>query len=107
MDSGVHIMVALLAATRVRTMALQGKDVKANQQGLEVAMLRRRLSTAAVRANNTCLLSKMGQVGDGSSLAGKRRAAERRMELEKEADFRTYTSGRELVQRGRFWGREA
>ena len=104
---GVHILISLLATSRVRKLELRGKVPAANQLGLEIAIIRRRLSTAAVRANNTCLLSRMGQVGEGSSMAGRRRAAarweEQRMELEAEADWLCHTSGRELVQRGRFW----
>ena len=106
---GTHILVSLLAATRVRTLELQGKKLPVNQQGLETGIIRRRLSTAVVRANSLCLLGKMGQVGEGSAIAGKRRAAarwgERERELEAEADWLCHTSGRELVQRGRFWGR--
>ena len=51
--------------------------------------VRKRLSTAAARANATLLLARMGQVGEGSGLAGNRRAwqrqEERRMQLQKEA----------------------
>jgi hypothetical protein len=108
-STGVHVLVSILAACRVRTLALRGKAPSDHQLGLETAVIRRRLSTAAVRANQTCLLSKMGQVGEGSSLAGSRRSAQRseekRMELQREADWLCYTGGRELVRRGRFWGR--
>ena len=40
-------------------------------------------------------------------MAGRRRAAaraeERRMELDREADWLCFSRGRELVQRGQFW----
>ena len=104
---GVHILVSLLATSRVRALTLQGKDTRPNQMGLEIATIRRRLSTAVVRANHTLLLGRMGQVGEGNTLAGKRRAfaraEERRTELEQEADWLCHTSGRQLVQRGQFW----
>ena len=65
----VHTLVALLAATRVQTLALQ--------------------------------------VGEGSGLAGNRRAwqrqEERRMQLQREADWLVDVSGQEVVRRGRFW----
>ena len=104
---GVNKLVALLATARVKKLELEGKPPVINQLGLEVAVLRRRLSTAAVRANNTLLLRKMGQVGEGSLIAGWRRAAaraeERRMELDREADWLCFIRGRELVQRGQYW----
>jgi hypothetical protein len=106
---GVHTIVALLAACRVRTLALRGREPAPHQLGIEVSTIRRRLSTAAVRANSTLLLVRMGQVGEGSGLASKRRAwqqqEERRMTLQREADWQVATSGSEVVRRGRFWGR--
>ena len=77
--------------------------------GLEVAVIRRRFSTAAVRANCTLLLQRAGQIGEGCGLATKRRSwqrrEERRMFMEREADWLIATSGQELVRRGRYWGR--
>ena len=82
--------------------------------GLEVTAIRRRLSTAAVRAANTTLLARMSQVGEGSGLASKRREWQRRekrqrekrqMEHSREADWLLYTSGQAIVQRGRIWGK--
>jgi hypothetical protein len=64
--------------------------------GLEVTTIRRRLSTAAGQA------ARMGQIGEGSGLAGKRHAwhklEERHMLLQQEGDWL-------VVRRGRFWGR--
>ena len=106
---GVHTLVSILAACRVRTMALQGKDPSPHQLGLEVSVIRRRLSTAAVRANCSLLLQRAGQIGEGCGLAAKRRSwqrrEERRMFMEREADWLVAASGQELVRRGRFWGR--
>ena len=77
--------------------------------GLEVTAIRRRLSTAAVRAANTVLLARLSQVGEGSGLAGRRREWQRREERTmahgREADWMVHTTGRELVRRGRFWGK--
>ena len=62
-----------------------------------------------VRAANTVLLVRMGQIGEGSGLAGKRRAwqklEERHMTLQQEGDWLVASTGREVVRRGRFWGR--
>ena len=97
------------AACRVRSLASQGKDPSPHPLGLEVAVIHRRLSTAAIRANNVLLLQRAGQIGEGGGLASKRRSwqrrEERRMLMEREADWLVATSGQELVRRGRFWGR--
>ena len=71
-SDGVHNLVALLATCRVRTLTMQGHHPGPHQMGLEVTTIRHRLCMAAVRANNTLLLARMGQVGEGSSLASKR-----------------------------------
>ena len=106
---GVHTMVSLLASCRVRTLQLQGAAPSPYQLGVEVFTIRKRLSLAAVRANNTLLLARLGQVGEGSGLAGKRRSwqrmEERQVVLQREADWLAVTTGREIVRRGRFWGR--
>ena len=108
-SSGVHDLVPLLAACRVRTLALRGEPPSPQQMGLEVTNIRRRLSTAAVRAANTTLLARMSQVGEGSGLASKRREwqrrEERQMEHSREADWLLHTTGRAIVRRGRFWGK--
>ena len=106
---GVHILVSILAACRLRTLALQGKDPSPYQLGLEVATVRRRLSAAAVTANSTCLLAKMGQVGEGNKLAAKMSAWQQREErmvgLQQEVDWLVATTVQEVVRRGRYWGK--
>ena len=88
-------------------MALQGKDPSPHQLGLEVSVIRRRLSTAAVGANCSLLLQRIGQIGEGWGLAAKRRSWQRREErrLLLEADWLVTTSRQELVRRGRIWGK--
>ena len=102
-------MVSILAACRVRTMALQSKDPSPHQLGLEVGVIRCRLKTAAVQANCSLLLQRAGQIGEGCGLAAKRRSwqrrEERRMFMEREADWLVAISEQELVRRGRYWGR--
>ena len=108
-SSGVHTLVTLLATCRVRTLALRGEPPSDQQMGLEVTNIRRRLSTAAVRAASTVLLARVSQIGQGSGLASKRREWQRREEKEmqhsREADFLVHCTGREIVRRGRIWGR--
>ena len=45
------------------TVVLQGKNPSPHQLGLEVGTIRKRLSSAAVRANSTLLLQRAGQIG--------------------------------------------
>ena len=108
-SSGVHLLVTLLATCRVRTLALRGEPPSDQQMGLEVTNIRRRLSTAAVRAASTVLLARVSQIGEGSGLASRRREWQRREEREmqqsREADFLVHCTGREIVRRGRIWGR--
>ena len=108
-SSGVHPLVTLLATCRVRTLALRGEPPSDQQMGLEVTNIRRRLSTAAVRAASTVLLARASQIGQGSGLASRRREwqqrEEREMQNAREADFLVHCTGRKIVRRGRFWGR--
>ena len=98
-SEGVHKLVALLAACRVRTLELQGKSPTAHQLGLETSIIHRRLSTATVRANNELMLSRIGLVGERSALAGECRRyqwrEEHRSNLQREANWLVYMSGRE------------
>ena len=68
--------------------------------------LRRRLSTATVKANVKCLLERLVQVGEGRGQAGKRRqwarAEEERARWEREAHWQARVTGRALVRRGDF-----
>ena len=72
----------------------QGKVVveqapSSRQTGLEVGRIRRRLSMAVVRANQMVLLARLGMVGEGSAMAGRRRSwqrvEEQRMRMARES----------------------
>ena len=105
----VHNLVTVLAACRVRTLSLQGVPPSSRQMGLEVGRIRQRISLATVRANQMVILARLGMVGEGSAMAGRRRSwqrsEEQRMRMEREADWLAATTGQQLIQRGRFWGR--
>ena len=107
----MHTLVTLLARCRVRSLALHGEPPSDQQMGLEVTNIRRRLSTAAVCAASTVLLARLSQIGQRSGMASRRREWQRREEGElehsREAGFLVHCTGRELVRRGRFWGRLA
>ena len=84
----------------------QGTLEAACELGQVTGYLRRRLSTAVVRANVRCLLERMVLVGEGVGQAGKRRMwarqEEDRARLEREAQWLTRTTGHNLVRRGDF-----
>ena len=70
---------------------------------------RQRISLAMVRANQMVLLARLGMVGEGSAMAGRRRSwqrgEEQRMRMAREADWLAATTGQQLIGRGRLWGR--
>ena len=73
---------------------------------LTTGLLRRRLSTAIVKANMLVLLGRLGMVGEGAAMASKRRQwgrmEEVRMRREREAAWRAETTGRQVVRRASF-----
>ena len=65
-SDSVHKLVEVLAKFRVKSLSLAtGWALDTKQLGLEMSLIRRRLSTAVIRTNQTLLLSCLGQVGDG------------------------------------------
>ena len=73
---------------------------------LVTGYLRRRLSTAIVKANVKCLLERLVKVGEGRGQADRRRQwarqEEARARLEREAQWQARITGRNLVRRGDF-----
>ena len=104
----IHQLINVLSKQRVMVRGLREGRMGSGQELAEVTgQFRRLLSTAMVRANAGCLLARMGQVGDGVDLAGKRRrwaaSQEEKMRGEREACWLSVTSGRSLVRRGQFF----
>ena len=68
--------------------------------------LRRRLSSAVMRANVKCLLERLVLVGEGQGQAGRRREWARREEeqarMEREAHWLETVTGRNISRRGDF-----
>ena len=67
---------------QVRTLNMQGVPTIPRQMGLKVGKIRQRLSMATVRANQGVLLARLGQVGEGSAMAWRRRSWQRVEEKE-------------------------
>ena len=101
--------MAVLAASSVRTLSLQGVSPSPRQMGLEVGRIRQRISLTMVRADQMVILARLGMVGEGSAMSGRRRSwqrqEEQRMRMAREADWLAATTGQQLIRRGRFWGR--
>ena len=103
----VHSLVAVLAENRVRTLANRGEKPGPHQYGLEVSLIRRRISATALRANSNCLLQRVSQIGEGSGMAAKRRELQRQeeriMASQEESERTARVTGQEIVGRGMFW----
>ena len=83
-----------------------GTQEAAKEMRFATGYLRRRLSSAVMRANVMCLLERLVLVGEGQGQAGRRRQWQRREEeqarLEREAQWIEKISGRNLSRRGDF-----
>ena len=72
--------------------------------GVLVGRIRKQLSVAAVKTQADCLITRMGNVGEGTGAAGKRRGNiirwERRWEKELQAEMVCERQGRRILRRG-------
>ena len=74
--------------------------------GIVVGQIRRMLSTASVRAQAQCLLTRMSSVGEGVGQAYKRRqwaaVEEERMRKERQVQWLGRIRGSNTVRKGQF-----
>ena len=96
-----------MAEARAKSSGLRkGSPESAKEIELVTGYLRRRLSSAVMRANVKCLLERIVLVGEGQGQAGKRRqwarAEEERARLEREAQWLVKVTGKNLARRGDF-----
>ena len=106
-SDGVKRLLDGMAESRVRSLGLRNGSLEANKEmGLVTGYLRRRLSTAIMKANIKCLLERLVLVGEGQGQAGKRRQWQRREEerarWDREAQWLVRVTGRPLSRRGDF-----
>ena len=107
-SEGVHDLVDLLSKFRLKKEGNKaGKEDSKTRLGVIVGQIRRRLSLATVKANTTCMLSRLSLTGEGASAAGKRRKWQRRQEdlmnRERQANWQARISGHSIMRNGRFW----
>ena len=103
----LHSLVQIIAESKVNSMGLaRGREGTEAEMGKVVGQVRRMLSTASVRAQAQCLLTRMSSVGEGVGQIAKRRqwaaAQEERMRKEREAQWIGRVRGRNIVRRGQF-----
>ena len=106
-SDGVKQLLDALAESRVQSLGLRkGTADAAKELGLVTGYLRRRLSSAVVRANVKCLLERLVLVGEGHGQVDKcrqwARAEENRARLNREAQWQARITGRNLARRGDF-----
>ena len=103
----LHSLVQTIAESKVTAMGLsRGRQGTEAEVGVVVGQVRRMISTASVRAQAQCLLTRMSSVGEGVGQAAKRRqwaaAEEERMRKERQVQWIGRVRGRNLVRRGQF-----
>ena len=106
-SDGVKKLLDQMVESRVTSLGLRkGTPEAGKEMSLVTGYLRRRLSSAVMRANVQCLLERLLLVGEGQGQADKRREWARREEeharLEREAHWLERITGRNLSRRGDF-----
>ena len=104
----VHELIATFAQARLKKQGLaRGRPGSDQELAIITSQLRRRISAATIRANYTCLLERMTQVGGGAKSADNRRdwvrVEEERMKKDRQTQWLARSRGVSLVHRGRFF----
>ena len=104
----LHNLVQVIAETRVKSVALAtGQIGSESEMGNIVGQVRRKLSVACVRANMTCLLSRLSLIGEASKQASKRRQQqawlEDNMRRERQAQWIGRIKHHGIFHRGAFF----
>ena len=104
-SEGVHELIQVVAQSRLRAVGLQrGRVCEKGELGVLVGRIRKQLSVAAVKTQADCLITRLGNVGEGAGAAGKRRGNvirwERRWEKEMQAEMVCERQGRRILRRG-------
>ena len=104
----VHEIIDTFAKTRLKKQGMaRGRPGSDQELALITSQLRRRISAATIRANYTCMLERMAQVGNGARRAENRRdwvrVEEERMKKDRQTQWLSRVRGVGLVNRGRFF----
>ena len=103
-----HDLLAKLAKTKAAQFSLtHGRVFTNSEQGLLLHQLRRRLSVTIIRAQSSCLLSRLGHFQPGARQAAKRRAItkqrEEQLNQDQRAHFMAHIRGRRIHETGSLW----
>ena len=106
-SEGVHQLIQGLAESRVTFLGLQrGRPGSEEELGMCVGQIRRRLSMAVVKAQVTCLLAKLHQVGPGNKQLAQKRVwairEDQRMSMERKAQWIRRIEGVHTIRKGFF-----
>ena len=106
-SDGMKRLLDCMSESRIRSLGLQkGTSEASKELGMVTGYLRRRLSTAIMKANVKCLLERMVMLGEGQGQAGRRRQWARREEerarWDRQAQWLLRVTGRPLARRGDF-----
>ena len=107
-SDGLHKLIKIMGDSWSRKQVLAtGRPPGEGQLSTTIGLLRKRISTAIVKANISVLLDRSSMIGEGALVArGRRewtRLEERRMRDERQAAWRADTTGRAVVRKGHFW----
>ena len=102
-SEGVWTLLGHMANSRLNKLGLaRGSPGSQQELALITGQLRRRLSLAVHKANQTLLLERMRSVGDGAEMAGRRRVWDRLEEERgrwvRQADWLARVMGQSLVR---------
>ena len=104
-----HDLLAKLTKTKAEHIAqVEGRHLSNSERGLLLHQMRRRLSVSIIRAQSSCLLSRLGHFTPGAREAAKRRAFSKQREeansQDRRAHFLAHIRGRRLHEQiGTLW----
>ena len=101
----VHKLIAAIAESRLTSQGLQrGSPGSKQELGLITGQIRRRLSLAVIKAQTSCLLARLHQVGPGNAKLAKKRdwalIEDEKMRSERRAQWLRKFDGIKTLQKG-------
>ena len=104
----VHEIIDTFTKTRLKKQGMaRGRQGSDQELAIITSQLRRRISSATIRANYTCMLERMTQVREGARRAENRRdwvrVEEERMKKDRQTQWLARVRGVGLINRGRFF----
>ena len=104
-----HDLLAKLSKAKASHIGqMEGRHLSDSERGLLLHQMRRRLSVTIIRAQSSCLLSRLGHFSPGAKEAAKRRALNKRTEeinsQDRRAHFFAHIRGRRIHEQiGTLW----